>query len=675
MSIFKKMLFLVVGCVVGIAIPLTVVGYFLISDMGDSSAQKELDMSSGSMQEIVDDALRAQQGYGDFLEADREFAEAIAMGDAAAVKARAAKFLDSPMVDLVTVCDASGKVIARGHSDKAGDVLGESRRSAWVPLREGRRITGIEPGNVVLLTLATGVPIRSGNTVVGVAILGMDLSSGDLVGRIKAATSAECTIFLGDTRASTTVIRDGKPFVGTRLGNQAIQDAVLRDGKKTRTRNLIGGAEYDTIYWPWQDMDGKNAGMFFVGLSRADITAVQTRAIVVFAACGGVIGLLMIFLGVLVARTISRPVRAATAYAQEVATGNFDGSLNIVTRDEVGVLAGALSTMVGNLKGKIAEAEDTSHEAEAQAAKALAAMEEAGKATERAEQSRQSILTAAENVDQVTQRLSAAAEQLSGQVASSARSAENQRSRVVNSATAMEEMNATVLEVARSASTAAEGTERAKEKAREGEGIVRETIQAINGVQQETLHLREEMNRLGAQAENIGAIMTVISDIADQTNLLALNAAIEAARAGEAGRGFAVVADEVRKLAEKTMGATREVAEAIGGIQASSRESIQATARTGEGLEKAAEYVGRSGGALEEIVAETSTMADQVRGIATAAEEQSASSEEITRSLEEINNDAAETAAIMNESADAVSELTGQARELQTLVNRLRSSS
>ncbi|MDR1857746.1 MAG: methyl-accepting chemotaxis protein, partial [Desulfovibrio sp.] len=177
---------------------------------------------------------------------------------------------------------------------------------------------------------------------------------------------------------------------------------------------------------------------------------------------------------------------------------------------------------------------------------------------------------------------------------------------------------------------------------------------------------------LGKQAEAIGGVMGVISDIADQTNLLALNAAIEAARAGEAGRGFAVVADEVRKLAEKTMSATQEVGSSIGAIQQSAKANMEAVAGAVHNVEEATTLANRSGDALKEIVDMSATNAAVVTSIATAAEEQSATSEEIAKALEEINRIVGETTDGMVQSSQAVQDLSKMAQELNSVMVKLR---
>ncbi len=376
--------------------------------------------------------------------------------------------------------------------------------------------------------------------------------------------------------------------------------------------------------------------------------------------------------GWMIKAAIANPLISVAGKADLVAGGDLGQNFHLTRSDEIGQLAGALEKMVENLRMRIAEAEQKSLEASQQSKKATEAMAEAQVAKDKAEAGHQALLEAAGQVELVVARLSTATEELSAQVEESSRSAEMQRDRVTTSATSMEEMNATVLEVARNAGVAAEGSDSSRQKAQSGAEIVKKSIEALSTVRGNAETLNKEMEQLGHQAESIGAIMTVISDIADQTNLLALNAAIEAARAGEAGRGFAVVADEVRKLAEKTMTATKEVGAAIGGIQQGTQRSISAMGQASSNLGSATELATQSGTALAEIVKEADRTADQVRNIAAAAEEQSAASEEITHSLEEINRIAVETATVMQQSSQAVMELSSQTNQLQALVQDLR---
>ena len=371
-------------------------------------------------------------------------------------------------------------------------------------------------------------------------------------------------------------------------------------------------------------------------------------------------------------RGIANPLVAIAGKATRVAGGDLDQDFSLNRSDEIGQLADALARMVDNLRRRIAEAEEQSAAAREQSRLAAAATEEANTAKGKAEEGHRAILLTAENIEGVTARLYTATEELSAQIQESTRGTDIQRERVATSATAMEEMNSTVLEVARNAGVAADGANLARENALQGESVVRQSVESISLVQTDAQRLKGYMESLGERAENIGTIMTVISDIADQTNLLALNAAIEAARAGEAGRGFAVVADEVRKLAESTMNATKEVGEAISGIQQGTRDSISAVEQTSTELNDTAELVEKSGQSLVEIVNNVGTVADQVRNIAAAAEEQSAASEEITRALDEINRMADEGATAMHMCAQAVVELSEQTDGLKNLVIDLR---
>ncbi len=371
---------------------------------------------------------------------------------------------------------------------------------------------------------------------------------------------------------------------------------------------------------------------------------------------------------------IVRPIRKSADFAGKVAEGDFTQDLDVRQADEIGVLADALRTMVGNLKRMIQQAEDKGREAEEEARKANAAMTEAEEARTLADQAqREGILAAANKLVGVVERLTAASSQLSAQIDQASRGSSIQKTRAEEAATAMNEMNSTVLEVARNATQAATGTEGAKKMAQDGEGVVGQVVAAIRDVQTQAERLKENMSVLGRQAEGIGQIIDVISDIADQTNLLALNAAIEAARAGEAGRGFAVVADEVRKLAEKTMSATSQVGDNIREIQHGARLNIESVDNASKAVDKATGLAIQSGEALKGIVAIVETSSDQVRSIATASEQQSATSEEINRSVEEVNQISAETVEAMEQSASAVAELAEQAQVLQSLIEEMQS--
>ncbi|MDR3175655.1 MAG: methyl-accepting chemotaxis protein [Desulfovibrio sp.] len=272
----------------------------------------------------------------------------------------------------------------------------------------------------------------------------------------------------------------------------------------------------------------------------------------------------------------------------------------------------------------------------------------------------------------IANRVAAASEELSAQVEEVSRGAEMQRERVESTASAMNEMNSTVLEVARNAGQASEQSENTRHKAEGGAELVNKVVRSINNVNAVATALQENMQELGSKAESIGGVMNVISDIADQTNLLALNAAIEAARAGEAGRGFAVVADEVRKLAEKTMSATQEVGGSITAIQQAARKNIEEVGTAAKSVSEATDLANSSGAALKEIVDLAASNSAVVTSIATAAEEQSATSEEINRAIEEINRVVGDTTQGMVQSSAAVQELSQMAQELRAVMDKLK---
>ncbi len=382
--------------------------------------------------------------------------------------------------------------------------------------------------------------------------------------------------------------------------------------------------------------------------------------------------LIAVVLTILIVRNSVRQLGKDPGELNAIARRVVDGDYAIDDGGKKLGVYGAIVEMVNALKRNIENAQRESENAKEQSRKAQEAMAQAEAASKEAQAKTQAMLVAADKLEQVGGVVSSASTELSAQIEQSDRGAAESAQRLSEAATAMNEMNATVQEVARNAGSASTASAETKQKAEAGSQVVEKAVHSIGQVHQMSLELKEDMIQLNEHAQDISRIMAVISDIADQTNLLALNAAIEAARAGEAGRGFAVVADEVRKLAEKTMASTNDVGNAIKAIQESTAKSMGGVDQAVERIGEATELAGRSGAALEDIVTTVEATADQVNAIATASEEQSAASEEINQSIVQVNDMSRQTADAMGEAAKAVSDLAAQAQSLTDLIQELK---
>ena len=597
--------------------------------------------------------------------------EAVARRDHAAAAALGKELMDMAGSEFITITDEKGIVVGRGHSPKYGDDVNNQETVAAG--RKGESVVGIVAGTVVPFTLRAGAPLVHEGKVVGTVGIGISLASEAYVDRLKKETGLEATIFKGDIRAMTTLIRDGKRLIGTKLQNAAVSEAVLQRGETVSGELQLLGRPYSVVYWPILNMAGKPVGMWFTGQPLD--TVVQARREALRNALLAALGITLVFalVAFVIGRMLASPVKRITAFAETVAGGDLDAPLSVRARDETGRLAGSLHTMVGTLKARIAEAREQSELAQKETARAQEAVQMAEEARHKAENARrEGMLAAAGQLEGVVGVVGSVAAGLSAQIEQSQRGAAEQASRVTETVTAMEEMNTTVAEVAQNAGAASEASAATRQKAEAGAEVVSRAVDSIHRVGEQSLKLKDDMRALAEQARSIDRIMGVISDIADQTNLLALNAALEAARAGDAGRGFAVVADEVRKLAEKTMASTTDVGDAIKAIQQSAGQSAEQVDIAVRIIDEATEFAGKSGEALQRIVEMADSTADQVRAIATASEQQSASSEEINRSIIQVNAIAGDTAQAMQAASEAVTELAEQTRALSGLIEKMR---
>jgi len=666
-----KIILLVVASisVVSISIIFTTT-YFLTRGM-DAETARALTQREKAAQARLDNLMRESLSEAYLIASNDAVAQAVAKGDTPFLQKVAKDLLQKSAPDFLTITDAKGVILARGHSAKFGD--SGLKQQAVQKALAGQESVGIEEGTVIKLSVRAGCPIMLDGKIVGAVAVGLDLGTHNFVDGVKRDMDVECTIFQGDTRVSTTIMRDGKRAIGTKMDNPEVLETVLQKGQSFEKRNAILGADYDTAYWPLVTADGKRGGMLFIGKDRTVMNQTSREIILSVLLSATAVGLIMVVIGALFTRTLTRPITATAAYAGKVADGNLDETLAVERSDEIGALANALRKMVEALKSKIADADAQSVKAADEAKRANECRLEAEEAGRRAEEARrEGLVMAAEKIEGVAEGILALSEKLSLQIDQTDQGAGVQEQRAAETATAMEQMTSTVNEVARNASEASRQADESRQRALRGADVVNRAGQAIGQVERIAGELENGMASLGEEARGIGAIMNIISDIADQTNLLALNAAIEAARAGDAGRGFAVVADEVRKLAEKTMNATKEVGLAIGAIQEGAERNIGMVKEAADAVKEAARLSGESGKALGEIVNLADASSEQVRGIATAAEQQSAASNQINAAVAEVSRIAMEIAEGARDSGAAVSELSGHSHDLQGIIASFR---
>ena len=334
--------------------------------------------------------------------------------------------------------------------------------------------------------------------------------------------------------------------------------------------------------------------------------------------------------GFMAVRSITVPLANGVAAANKIANGDLTVEVLVSGKDETGQLMAALKSMTERLRAIIDQISNTSNQ----------------------------VAAASNQLHSTSEQIATGAEEVAAQASSIA--------------TAGEEMSATSNDIAQNCQMAAEDAQRASQTASDGAGVVERTVIVMGQIAEKVQDSAKTVESLGARSDQIGAIIGTIEDIADQTNLLALNAAIEAARAGEQGRGFAVVADEVRALAERTTRATREISEMIKAIQKETKGAVTAMKQGVEQVEAGTVEAAKSGDALRNILEQVNNAAMQVNQIATAAEEQTSTTSEISSNMQQITEVVRQTSQGAYESATAAAQLNGNAEELQRLVRQFK---
>lgn len=673
LSIFYKILLFIV-----VLVTVSSGGVFLITNyytkIGYNNESKEKIKLLYNI--VVNRMDRIQSSYresGALLASNPEFVSAIVNNDNVAIRQMFKELSSSLNSDFITVSNKDGIVVARSHSEKFGDSV-KNQMNVVQALSTGNAYSGVELGTVVKFSLRVGIPVKlqDGN-VVGVITMGTDIGSIKFVDIMKKMYGVEFTIFEKDTRVATTIVKpDGNRAIGTKMDNPVVLNDVLSKGGTFFSTNVILGKSYETGYWPIKDVTDQICGMYFIGIPRSSIES-SLNDITMSALVGCiVIGVLVLIFGYWFARSISNPLKRTTVYAQNVAEGNLNAELTVTSSDETGVLAKNLHIMVDKLKQMIIESDEKSASAIQSATRATEAQLLAEEAIVRADKSKaEGLKEAASRLESIVDIINDVSNNVSERISHASEGSRTQMMRVSDASTSMDEMVATTVEIARNASTASKTADVAKHHAESGANAVNSVISGIDKVQKQSMVLKNDMVTLGKYSDEANKIINVIDDIADQTNLLALNAAIEAARAGEAGRGFAVVADEVRKLAEKTMKATKEVDDAINAIQDGTKKNIESADKAVIIINDVTSMAQKAGVSLADIVTHIDVAADQVRSIATASEQQSSTFSEISGTIDDINKISSQTARDMEETADETVQLARQTVELNKVIKDL----
>jgi len=598
-----------------------VASWLLQGEVEDRFSEATISGKASLWEKIISGQLEQMQAGTTSLTRDRDTQEALAKGDLKALNDSVRTTFNllsaSNVLSKLAVADESGKLLVSLPAERSGETRLTLVKDA---LREGRIKRGIERDDDNELVAVVVFPMYAGRKLAGVGVYSRSLQ-------------AALVDFKQNDKSEVSIINEaGKPESTTNAElAKNLNVAMPAAGQNAVRRSSVGDIAYTVAVLPVLSAAGKPLAHL---VSANDHTAgykkktaiTMTAVVMVLVVIGAAIGVTYWYM-----TRAFRPLNAIIATVNDIAGGNLAVRIEeATTQDETGQLQTATRDMAKGLHGLVSE------------------------------------------VTGSTAQLSAAAEEMSVITEQSRRGMQQQQSEIDQIATAMHEMATTVQEVARNAAAAADAAHKADDEAKSGQRVVTQTVEAIDAVAHEVEAAAEVIHKLDADSTSIGTVLDVIRGIAEQTNLLALNAAIEAARAGEQGRGFAVVADEVRTLATRTQESTQEIRKMIERLQSGAKNAVLVMEQGRSKAQVSVQQAARAGTSLDTIASAVGAISDMNAQIASAAEEQGAVAEEINRNIVNISQIANQTASGAEQTATASAELARLAARLQSVVSKFK---
>lgn len=479
----------------------------------------------------------------------------------------------------------------------------------------------------------------------------------ELVDEIGKLTEDTVTIFLGDTRVSTNVIKEGKRAVGTKVSDQ-VADVVLKQGKTFVGEANVVGKLYQAAYEPIKDANGRTIGIWYVGASQGmidkTISAFLTQFLTVLAiGIAAIIALMLWF-----THRMKKRLAKVTEALYQAGSGNFTLSIEDDSTDEIGLLASSYNQMRASLKDLVHQVLLTSDQVAAASEELSASADQTTKATDHIAVVIQDVATGTEN----------------------------QLQNINQSAHIIQEMTAGIQQISATAQTVSSMAINAAEFSTGGSQAIDTVIDQMDSIHQSVDGLAEVIRDLSVHSKEIGGILEVIKNISKQTNLLALNAAIEAARAGEQGVGFAVVANEVRKLAEQSAQSAQQITGLITNMQKDTERAANTMKSVSEEVGEGMKVVNLAGSSFEQIKQSVNQVSAQILEVSAASKQMSAGTEQVIHSINLVTDIAEKTSsgtqnvsagveeqlASMEEISASAATLTQMADEMQTQVGKFK---